>query len=76
MSFDKPTVVLKRFFWKFSERTLFKTLRHLQSFLVAFNEHVQNIDKSKALFIEFVSCFGTVTANIQERQADLHIKPS
>jgi len=35
------------FFWKFSARTLFKTLRYLQSFLVAFNEQVQNIEKSK-----------------------------
>jgi len=25
MSIDKPNVVLKRFFWKFSERTLFNT---------------------------------------------------
>jgi len=47
MSIEKPTVVLKRFFGKFSERTL-QTLRHLQLFLVAFNEKVQNIEKSKA----------------------------
>ena len=41
------------FFWKFSKRTLFKTLRHLQSFLVAFNEQVQNIEKFKILFVEY-----------------------
>ena len=38
------------FFWKFSELTLFKT--HLRSLLVAFNEQVQNIEKSKAVFVE------------------------
>ena len=65
MSIDKPTVVLKHFFWKFSERTPFKTLRHLKSFLVAFNEQVQNIEKSKASFVEVVSCFATVKARIQ-----------
>jgi len=51
MSIHKPTVVLK-LFWKLSERTLFKILRHLQSFLFAFNEQVQNIEKSKASFVE------------------------
>jgi len=35
------------FVWKFSERILFNTLRHLQSFVVAFIEQVQNIEKSK-----------------------------
>jgi len=35
ISIDKPTVVLKRFFWKLFERILF-TLRHLQAFVVAF----------------------------------------
>jgi len=40
MSIDKPTVVLKRFVWKFSEQTLFKTLRYLQSFMVPCNEQV------------------------------------
>jgi len=34
-------------FWKFFERILL-TLRHLQSFVVAFIEQVQNIEKSKA----------------------------
>ena len=53
------------FFWKLSERTLFKTLRHLQSFVVAFNEQVQDIDKSKASLVEVVSCFATVKARIQ-----------
>ena len=60
MSIDKPTVVLKRFFWKFSERTLFNTLRHLQLIVVVFNEQVLNTEKSKASFIEVVSCFTTV----------------
>jgi len=62
MSIEKPTVVLKRFFWKFSERTL---LRHLRLFLVAFNEKVQNVEKSKASFVEVVSCFATVKAKMQ-----------
>jgi len=53
------------FFWKFSERALYKTLRHLQSFLVAFNEQVQNIEKPKASSVEVVSCFATVKARIQ-----------
>jgi len=45
MSIDKPTVVLKRFSGNsLSERCL----GHLQSFLVAFNEQVQNIEESKA----------------------------
>jgi len=63
------------YFWKFFERILF-TLRHLQSFLVAFIEQVQNIQKSKASAFEFVSCFATVKARIQERQSDVNIKPS
>ena len=58
------------FFWKFFERYLF-TLRHLQSFVVAFIEQVQNIEKSKASLVEVVSCFATVKARIQERQADV-----
>jgi len=63
MSIDNLTVVLKRLLWKFSERTLFKTLT--QSFLVAFNEQVGNTGKSKASFVELVSCFGTVKVRIQ-----------
>jgi len=31
-------------FWKFSERMLCDTLRHLQSFVVVFIEQVQNIE--------------------------------
>ena len=45
------------FFWKFSERTLFKALGHLQSFLAAFTEQVQNIEQSKVSLVKFVSCF-------------------
>ena len=75
MHIDKPTVVLKRFFWKFFERILF-TLRHLQLFVVAFVEQVQNFEKSKASVVEVVSCFATVKARIQEKQSDVHIKPS
>ena len=66
ISIDKPTVVLKHFFWKFSERILFNLLRHLQSFVVAFKEHVQNIEKSKASTAEVVLCFATVKEWIQE----------
>jgi len=40
------------------------------------DEQVQNIEKSKASIAEFVSCFATVKARIQERQSDIHIKPS
>jgi len=63
------------FFWKFFERILF-TLRHLQSFVVAFIEQVQNIEKSKESVIEVVSFFATVNSRVQERQSDVHIKPS
>jgi len=63
------------FFWKFFERILF-TLRHLQSFLVVFIEQAQIIEKSKASVAEFVSCFATVKARIQERQSDVNIEPS
>jgi len=62
MSIDKPTVVLKRFL----ENSLSELcLRDLQSFLVTFNEQVQNIKRSKASFIEHVLCFATVKARIQ-----------
>ena len=72
MSIDKPTVVVKCFFWKFSERILFNTLRHLQSFVVVFIEQVQNIEESKASVVEVVSCFATVKARIQLRQSDVY----
>ena len=52
------------------------TLRHLQAFLVAFNDQVQNNERSKASIVEVVSCFATVEVRIQERQSDVHIKPS
>jgi len=74
MTIDKPTVVLNRFFWKFSERIRFNTSRHLS--VVAFIEQVQSTEKSKASIVEVVSCFATVKARIQERQSDGHIKPS
>jgi len=54
-------------FWKFFERILF-ILRHLQSFVVAFIEQVQNIEKSQTSVLEVLSCFATV---IQERQSDV-----
>jgi len=50
MSIHKPTVVLKRFFFGNSLSEL--SLRHLQLFLVAFNEQVQIIEKSKVSFVE------------------------
>jgi len=62
------------FIWKFSERILFNTLRHLQTVVVAFIEQVQNIEKAKATFVEVVSSFATVKARIQKRQSDVHIK--
>ena len=64
MSIDKTTVVQKPFFRKIPERPLFTTLRYFQSFLVALNEQVRNSEKSKASFVEFVSCFTTVKASI------------
>jgi len=73
MSIDKPPVVLQIFFGNSLSKLC---LRHLQSFLVAFNQHVQNIGKSKASLVELVSCFATVKAKIQEKQSDAHIKPS
>ena len=61
ISIDKPTVVLKRFFGNsLSEYCL----THLQSFVVAFSEQAQNIEKLKASIFEVVSCFGTVKARI------------
>ena len=75
LSIDKPTVILNVLFLKFFERILF-TLRRLQSFVVAFIEQVQNIEKSKASVVEVVSCFAAMKARIQERQSDVHIKPS
>jgi len=44
--------------------------------VVAFIEQVQNIENSKPSVVEVVSCFATVKAMIQERQSDVHIKPS
>jgi len=52
---------------------LFKTLH---SFVVAFNEQVQNIEKSKASIVEVASLFATVKARIQERQSDVNIEQS
>ena len=72
MSIDKPVVVLKTFFWKLFGRTLW----HLQSFVAVFIEQVQNIEKSKASFVDVVSCFATVKTRIQKRQPDVHVKPS
>jgi len=63
------------FFWKLFERILFR-LRHLQSFVVAFIEQVQNIEKSKASVVKVVSCFVTVKARMQEKQSEVHFKPS
>jgi len=60
---------------KLFERILF-TLRHLQSFAVAFGEQVQNTEKSKASVVEVVSYFATMKTRIQQRQSDLHIKQS
>jgi len=37
---------------------------------------IQNLEKSKASVVEVVSCFATVKARIQERQSDVHIRPS
>jgi len=50
------------------------TLRPLS--VVAFVEQVQNTEKSKASIVEVTSCFATVKARIQERQSNVHIKPS
>jgi len=44
--------------------------------VVAFNEQVQNIEKSKASVVEVASFFATVKARIQERQSDVKIEPS
>ena len=57
---------------KFFVRILF-TLRHWQSFVVAFIEQVQNIEKSRASVVEVVSSFVTVKARIKYKQSDLHL---
>jgi len=44
--------------------------------VVAFNEQVKTIEKSKASIVEVVSCFATVKAKIQVRPSDIHIKKS
>jgi len=62
ISIDKPTVVLKRFFGNYLSELC---LRHLQSFVVAFNEKVQNIEKSKVSLVKVISCLATVKARIQ-----------
>jgi len=59
-------------FWKSFGRIQF-TLRHSQSFVVAFIEQVQNFEKSKASVFEVVQGFATVKARIQERRSDVHI---
>jgi len=41
--------------------------------VVAFNEKVQNIEKSKPSINEVVSCFATVKTRTQEKQSDVHI---
>ena len=41
--------------------------------MVAFNEQVQYIEKSKASIVEVASCFTPVKAEIQKRQSDAHI---
>ena len=73
------------FLWEFQRRPLLRMnnhtlgitgLRHVQSFVVAFIEQVENIEKSKASVVEVVLCFVTVKARIQEIQSDVHIKPS
>jgi len=43
----QPNCCSETFFLKFSERILFNTLRHLQSFVVAFIEQVQNTECQK-----------------------------
>jgi len=53
------------------QRTLFNTSRHLHSFVFAFNEQVQNIEKSKAATAEVIPCFATVKARIQVKQSAL-----
>ena len=53
------------------QRTLFNTSRHLHSFVFAFNEQVQNIEKSKASIDEVVSYFTSVKAGIQVKQSAL-----
>jgi len=45
----------------------------MQSFVVAFDEQVQNTEKSKASIVEVVSCFAIGKARIQVRRSDIHI---
>jgi len=71
----RQTNCSEAFSWKFSERILFTTFKHLQSFLVAFNEQLQNAEKSQGSVVEVVSCFATVKATIQVKPSDIHIKP-
>jgi len=64
-------VLFETIFWKLSERILFNTLRHLQSFLVAFIEQVQKIEV-KASVVEAVSCFATVKAQGCKRDNQMY----
>jgi len=73
MSIDKPTVVLKRYFWNSLSEPY---LRQLQTSVAVFNEQVQNIEKTKPSIVEIVSCHTTGKATIQERESDVRIKLS
>jgi len=55
-------IAVLKLFWKFSEQTLFKTFAIISWLL---NEHVQNLEESKASFAEVVSCYATVNAMIK-----------
>ena len=70
MCIDKPPVVLKRF-QKSSVNELY--LKHLQSFVVIFNEQVQNIERSTASITEVKACLDAVKSTIEERQKQLFI---
>ena len=65
MSTDKPPVVLKRFY-ESSVNELHS--KHLQSFVVIFNEQFQNIERSTASITEVKACLDVVKLTIEERQ--------
>ena len=65
-SIDKAPIVLEQF----CEAPLSELyLKHLQSFIAAFNEQVQNIERTKASIGEVRSCLDAVKSTIKEKKS-------
>ena len=70
MSIDKPPVLLKHFF----ENSLSELyLKHLQSFVDVFHEHLQNIEQSKISLVEVVANQDSVKTIIHQRKRQMFV---